>query len=73
MAAALPYVDDFVAGHSLAALEQLVEVLGDVREVLKDIERWRRAGKRVAVRARGWRRRLGPARARRGHGGQRGR
>jgi uncharacterized protein len=28
MAAALPYVDDFVAGHSLAALEQLVEVLG---------------------------------------------
>jgi uncharacterized protein len=28
MAAALPYVDDFVAGHSLAALEQLVEVIG---------------------------------------------
>jgi uncharacterized protein with von Willebrand factor type A (vWA) domain len=28
MAAALPYVDDFVAGHSVAALEHLVEVLG---------------------------------------------
>jgi uncharacterized protein with von Willebrand factor type A (vWA) domain len=27
MAAALPYVDDFVEGHSLAALEQLVEVI----------------------------------------------
>lgn len=28
MAAALPYVDDFVEGHSLASLEQLVEVIG---------------------------------------------
>jgi len=28
MAAALPYVDDFVEGHSLAAMEQLVEVIG---------------------------------------------
>jgi uncharacterized protein with von Willebrand factor type A (vWA) domain len=28
MAAALPYVDDFVEGHSLAALERLVEVIG---------------------------------------------
>jgi uncharacterized protein with von Willebrand factor type A (vWA) domain len=28
MAAALPYVDDFVAGHSLAALEQLAAVIG---------------------------------------------
>ena len=27
MAAALPYLDEFVAGHSLAALEQLVEVI----------------------------------------------
>ena len=27
MAAALPYVDDFVAGHSLAALEQLAKVV----------------------------------------------
>jgi uncharacterized protein with von Willebrand factor type A (vWA) domain len=27
MAAALPYVDDFVAGHSLASLEDLAEVL----------------------------------------------
>lgn len=28
MAAALPFVDDFVEGHNLAALEQLVEVIG---------------------------------------------
>lgn len=28
MAAALPYVDDFVEGHNLAALEELVEVVG---------------------------------------------
>jgi hypothetical protein len=27
MAAALPYLDDFVAGHSLGALEELVEVI----------------------------------------------
>jgi uncharacterized protein with von Willebrand factor type A (vWA) domain len=27
MAAALPYVDDFVEGHSLAALEHLAEVI----------------------------------------------
>jgi uncharacterized protein with von Willebrand factor type A (vWA) domain len=27
MAAALPYVDDFVEGHSLSALETLVEVI----------------------------------------------
>jgi len=28
MAAVLPYLDDFVAGHSLAALEELVRVIG---------------------------------------------
>jgi len=28
MAAALPYVDDFVTGHSVAALEELVAVIG---------------------------------------------
>jgi uncharacterized protein with von Willebrand factor type A (vWA) domain len=28
MAAALPYVDDFVEGHSLAALDELVRVIG---------------------------------------------
>jgi uncharacterized protein len=28
MAAALPYVDDFVEGHSLAALEELAAVIG---------------------------------------------
>ena len=27
MAAALPYVDDFVEGHSLAALDELVQVI----------------------------------------------
>jgi uncharacterized protein with von Willebrand factor type A (vWA) domain len=27
MAAALPYVDEFVTGHSVAALEELVEVI----------------------------------------------
>ena len=27
MAAALPYVDEFVEGHSLAALEELAEVI----------------------------------------------
>ncbi|WP_148574075.1 vWA domain-containing protein [Nocardioides caldifontis] len=29
MAAALPHVDEFVAGHSMAAFEQLVRVIGD--------------------------------------------
>src|SRR5689334_1355382 len=29
MAAALPYVDDFVAGHSLAAFEKVLEVVAD--------------------------------------------
>ena len=32
MAAALPHVDEFVAGHTLAALEELAEVLS--REAL---------------------------------------
>jgi uncharacterized protein with von Willebrand factor type A (vWA) domain len=27
MAAALPYVDDFVAGHSMATFEELLEVV----------------------------------------------
>ena len=29
MAAALPYVDTFVSGHSLAALEQVVAAVGE--------------------------------------------
>jgi uncharacterized protein len=29
MLAALPYIDDLVAGHSLAALERLVEVIAE--------------------------------------------
>ena len=54
MAAALPYVDEFVEGHSLDALERLVDVLNEagtsaVRDLLDDIDRWRSAGKRVAV------------------------
>jgi hypothetical protein len=28
MAAALPFVDDFVAGHSLATFEEALEVIG---------------------------------------------
>nr|BFE88877.1 hypothetical protein GCM10020093_114780 [Planobispora longispora] len=32
MRAALPYVDDFVAGHSLAAFEELAGLLAGVRE-----------------------------------------
>jgi len=31
MAAALPFVDRFVEGHSLAALEELIEVVADPR------------------------------------------
>jgi uncharacterized protein with von Willebrand factor type A (vWA) domain len=31
MAAALPYVDEFVEGHSLAALETLVAVVAEPR------------------------------------------
>jgi uncharacterized protein with von Willebrand factor type A (vWA) domain len=30
LAAALPYVDDFVTGHSLAALEQLARIVAGV-------------------------------------------
>jgi hypothetical protein len=35
MAAALPYVDDFVEGHSLAALEELAAVIGGRRRLGK--------------------------------------
>ena len=56
MAAALPYVDEFVEGHSLASLEQLAGIVSDevrrwssMKEVLDDIERWRAGGHRVAV------------------------
>jgi uncharacterized protein with von Willebrand factor type A (vWA) domain len=31
MAAALPHVDDFVSGHSLAALERLAALVAGVR------------------------------------------
>ena len=52
MAAALPYVDEFVEGHSLASLETLAEVMargGGSARVLDDIERWQTGGHRVAV------------------------
>ena len=68
MAAALPYVDEFVEGHSLASLEELAEVIvdddtesGPMKEVLDDIERWRAAGHRVAVARVVGARGLGPA------------
>lgn len=46
MAAALPHVDDFVAGHSLGSLEELVELLGRPPRGLAG----RRGGSRVASR-----------------------
>ena len=57
MAAALPYVDQFVEGHAVASLERLAEIIAGtatkgasaVKEVLTDIERWRGQGKRVAL------------------------
>ena len=59
MAAALPHVDHFVEGHSLASLESLAELLLDrhtdpvripgVRELLDDLDRWRADGHAVAV------------------------
>ena len=62
MAAALPYVDEFVEGHSLASLRGAGG--GDrrrgERRVLDDLDRWRAAGKRVAHRPGGRRRGLRP-------------
>ena len=55
MAAALPYVDVFVEGHSLAALEEVAAVISRVnapmplKEVLADIARWQAAGERAAI------------------------
>ena len=51
MAAALPYVDEFVEGHSLAvaASDAASEVIAPMKEILDDLDRWRRPGKRVAV------------------------
>ena len=62
MAAALPHVDAFVEGHSVDSLERLAAVIAGacprasrlrrlraVREILDDLERWRRQDKRVAV------------------------
>ncbi len=42
MAAALPYVDQFVEGHSLAALEHLADVVGGRRDALELAGRGRR-------------------------------
>ena len=55
MAAALPYVDEFVEGHSLAVLEELADVIvgldghATMKEILDDLDRWRAAGQRVAL------------------------
>ncbi len=59
MAAALPYVDEFVEGHSLAALEELTACrMDDMRELLDDLDRWPRrqaGGRRPGRRHRGLR------------------
>ena len=72
MAAALPHVDEFVTGHSVAALEDLVARAGPLmRELLDDIDRGGQAGHRVAARPRRRPRRLRAPRPRRGDGGER--
>ncbi len=43
-----PHVDDFVAGHSLATFDELMEVVA-VREVLPDLMRWWEAGETVGI------------------------
>ena len=47
--AALPYVDDFVAGHSLATYAELVGGGRAMREVLPELMQWWRAGETVGV------------------------
>ncbi len=49
IAAALPYVDDFVAGHSLATFEELVGGDRRVRDVLSELIAWWEAGETVGV------------------------
>ena len=57
MAAALPFVDQFVEGHAVSSLERLADDhrryctkgATAVKELLTDIERWRSQGKRVAL------------------------
>ena len=57
MAAALPYVDEFVEGHNpgvagaagAASCPGRKDGSASMKEVLNDIERWRAAGHRVAV------------------------
>ena len=71
MAAALPYVDDFVEGHSLAALEELTEVISTMKEVLgrHRTVAGRRASRRDCTRRR--HRRVEPARSGRHDGRER--
>ena len=80
MAAALPHVDEFVEGHTLASLEHLARVAREsgrekagegMKEVLDDIERWRAAGHRVAVARVVALEGSGAARPGRDHGGER--
>ena len=71
MAAALPYVDEFVEGHSLASLEELAEVIWRaMKEILDDLDRWRRQGRRVALARVVDIDGSGPRAPRRGHGGR---
>ena len=74
MAAALPHLDEFVEGHSVAALDDLADQdrrVEIVRELLDDLDRWRRAGRRVAMARVVDIEGSGPAAARRGDGGGR--
>ena len=49
MAAALPYVDDFVEGHSVAAMAQLADVIGDSSRTTRDrVDRGGSSSARVA-------------------------
>ena len=49
MAAALPHVDQFLEGHSLASLEDLAGGDQRMKDLLSDLDRWRAAGKKVAL------------------------
>ena len=77
MAAALPYVDNFVEGHSVSAMEELTRVISEtlkeltMRELLDEIDAV--ADCRPAGRGRPGRRHrgVGPARPGRGDGRQR--
>jgi hypothetical protein len=47
MAAALPYVDSFVEGHSMAAMEELAAVIATERRSLKNCSPTSTAGRQL--------------------------